>query len=387
MRRVCPSLALGRPVSAPPAPDPVRLLRLRGPVDAYPLEPSDAELAASVGLPVERVVRYDMNTLGGGPLHGVEDAWRTWDPAEAVEYGDLGYRRLRAAIGAAARVPPHRVVPGAGADELIRLVTTSAIGPGDAVVVPTPTFPMFAVEAGLAGGRVVTVERSHPGRRQTVAMLRGAATREAARLVWVCSPNNPTGDATPVDEIRALARGLEAIVVVDQVYLEFADAAGARGVDATPLLEELDNVLVLRSLAKAYGLAGARIGYLIVPDGLAARFDALRLPLAVGRPTEVLALGALQDPGAAARRMAEIMAERARLAGAIDALGCEVLDGVANFVTFRPPDADGLAHALLRQGLVLRVYASGTMAGWLRATARARDENDRLIAALRDLLG
>jgi histidinol-phosphate aminotransferase len=376
-------MAVGAAVSR----DTTRLLRLSGPVAGYPLEPSNEELAAIVGLPVEAIVRYDMNTLGDGPLPAVRAAWRGWDPAAVVEYGDLGYRRLRAAIGAHAGVAPQRVVPGAGADELIRLVTTAAVGPGDAVVLPTPTFPMFAVEAALAGASVVAVPRAHPAQRQPPEQIRAAAEAARARLVWLCSPNNPTGDGMPLSEVVAVADGLEAVVVVDQVYLEFAIAAGRRDLDVLALAERLDNVLVLRSLAKSHGLAGARIGYLVVPEALAERFDALRLPLSVGLATEELAVAALADPAAAAERWAVIMREQSRLADALRGLGCEVLDGAGNFVTFRPPDAAGLADALLRRGLVLRDYEAGLMAGWLRATARGPDENARLIAALEDLLG
>lgn len=363
------------------------LLRHPGPVEAYPLEPSDAELAAAVGLDPDRIVRYDMNTLGGGPLASVRRAWDGWDPAAVVEYGDLGYARLRAAIGSAIGVPPHRVIPGAGADELIRLVTHSVIGPGDAVIVPIPTFPMFAVEAGLAGGDVRAVPRTSLARRWPASAIRAAAEAATARLVWICSPNNPTGDAFPTAELREIAAGLEAIVAVDQVYLEFAAAAGAGDIDAIPLQGDLDNVVVLRSLAKAYGLAGARIGYLVAPEALAERFDALRLPLSVGNATEALALGALADPDEARARHASIMREQRRLAEALRGHGCEVLDGLGNFVTFRPPDAAALAAGLLRRGLVLREFPSGTMAGWLRATARAADENDRLISALDELFG
>ena len=376
-------MAIGRPVSH----DPARLLRLTGPVAGYPLEPSNEELAAIAGLPVEAIVRYDMNTLGDGPLPAVREAWRQWNPAAVVEYGDLGYRRLRAAIGAHVGVATQRVIPGAGADELIRLVTTAVVGPGDAVVVPTPTFPMFAVEATLAGATVVTVPRSHPATRQSAEQIRVAAAEASARLVWLCSPNNPTGDGIPLSDVAAIADGLEAIVVVDQVYLEFAIAAGHRDLDALTLTDRLDNVLVLRSLAKSHGLAGARIGYLIVPAALADRFDALRLPLSVGLATEELAVAALTDAPAAEERWAAIMRERSRLADALLRLGCEVLDGAGNFVTFRPPEAAALADALLRRGLVLRAYDAGIMAGWLRATARGTDENARLIAALDELLG
>ena len=367
--------------------DATRLLRLQGPVSGYPLEPSNEDLAASVGIPAAAIVRYDMNTLGGGPLPAVREAWRAWDPAAAVEYGDLGYRRLRAAIGSHVGVDPGRIVLGAGADELIRLVTINVVGPGDAVVVPTPTFPMFAVEASLAGATVVTVPRAHPAAAQPAGEIRSAAEDSGARLVWICSPNNPTGDAMALDEVAQVADGLEAIVVVDQVYVEFAAAAGRRDLDALPLMDRLDNVLVLRSLAKSHGLAGARIGYLVVPPALAERFDALRLAESVGLPTEELAVAALGDPVAAEARRVAIMRERTRLADALRGLGCEVLDGLGNFVTFRPPDAAALADALLRRGLVLRAYDGGVMAGWLRATARDEDENARLIAALTELLG
>ena len=266
------------------SPDPARLLRLSERIAGYPLEPSNEELADAAGRRVEAIVRYDMNTLGDGPLPAVRDAWRAWDPGTVVEYGDLGYRRLRTAIGADARVAPERVIPGAGADELIRLVTTAVVGPGDAVVVPTPTFPMFAVEASLAGATIVAVPRSHPAVPQTADEIRAAAERAGARLVWLCSPNNPTGDAMPLEEVARVADGLEAIVVVDQVYLEFAAAAGHDDLDALALTERLDNLLVLRSLAKSHGLAGARIGYLVVPSTLAERFDAIRLPLSVCPP-------------------------------------------------------------------------------------------------------
>jgi histidinol-phosphate aminotransferase len=367
--------------------DPLRLLRLPGPIDPYPLELSTEDLAASVGLAAEAIVRYDLNTLGGGPLPAVRRAWSAWDPASVVEYGDLGYRRLRAAIAAAVGVTADRIVPGAGADELIRLITTSVVGSGDRVIIPTPTVPMFAVEARLAGAGIVEIPRTSPAAPQPIPMIREAAERARARLVWVCSPNNPTGDAVPAAALRDLARDLDAIVVVDQVYLEFAEAAGVTGLDAIGLQEDLDNVLVLRSLSKAYGLAGTRIGYLVVPAALAERFDGLRLPLSVGLATETLALGVLADQEEARKRLSEIMVERRRLDETLRRHGCDVLDGLGNFVTFRPPDAEGLARALMGRGLVLRAYADGPMRGWLRATALGPRENARLIAAIDELLG
>ncbi|HEX5396495.1 MAG TPA: histidinol dehydrogenase, partial [Candidatus Limnocylindria bacterium] len=369
------------------AEDPLQLLRRPGPVDAYPAEPSDEELSARAGLPVGEMVRYDMNTIGH-VLPGVEAAAATLDAQRLSEYGDLSYARLRAALSARLGVAPRRIVPGAGADELIRLVTTATLGEGDAVLIPTPTFGMFAVEARLAGARVVELPRERLGERQSPASIRAAATASAARLVWLCTPNNPTGDRYPLDEIRELAAGLPAIVAVDEVYLEFAEAdSGERpnSGSAIRLQDELPNVLVLRSLSKAYGLAGARLGCLVVPEPLAARFDAMRLPLSVAASSEALAIAALEDPRAVATR-ATLVEQRRRLARALEAMGCEVLPSVTNFVTFRPPNAGQLERALFERGLVLRGYPDGPMRGWLRSSALEAQENERLIDALREVM-
>jgi len=379
-----------RAMEAAVADDPIDLLRRPGPVTAYPAEPSDEELAAIAGLPVASIVRADMNTLGGGPLAAVRDAVATFDASRVPEYGDLAYARLRAALGARLGVDPRRVVPGAGADELIRLVTTLAVADGDAVLVPTPTFAMFAVEARLAGARVIELPRERPGCRQPVGEIRAMADRESARLVWLCTPNNPTGDAYSLDETRALADGLGALVCVDEVYLEFGEDStevAPGSTSAINLQDDLPNVLVLRSLAKSHGLAGARVGYLVVPDGLADRLDAVRLPLSIGAPSEALAIAALAADDEARRRRRAVIAARVRLDEALRLLGCETLPSVTNFVAFRPgAGAAEIDAALLARGVAVRRYDSGPMAGWLRATARPEEEGERLLAAMKEVL-
>ena len=373
------------------ADDPVDLLRRPEPVAAYPAEPSDEVLAELGGVGVADVVRADMNTLGGPPLSSISGALVGLDARRVVEYGDLAYDRLRRALGAKLGVPAARIIPGAGADELIRLVTTAVVGAGDAVIIPAPTFAMFAVEAQLAGARSIAVPRTDPGAHQSAASIRKAAQDESARLVWLCSPNNPTGDRYELDEIRAIADGLPALVCVDEVYLEFAeDSIGAEpeSTSAIQLQDELPNVLVLRSLAKSHGLAGARFGYLVLPEGLADRFDAIRLPLSVGSPSEALALAALGGEESARSRRLEVIAARDRLASTLERLGCRVLPSVTNFVAFLPSPRDAAAvdAALLARGIAVRRYESGPMAGWLRATARLELEESRLLAALREVL-
>jgi histidinol-phosphate aminotransferase len=360
-------------------------------VAAYPAEPSDEELADRAGIAVKDVVRADMNTIGGGPMPAAAPALARFDPARISEYGDLGYVSLRAAIAARTGVAPERIIPGAGADELIRLVTTAAVAAGDAVVIPTPTFAMFAVEARIAGARVVEVPRSEPACRQPADEIRAAVERAAARLAWLCTPNNPTGDVYPLDEIRSLADGLAALVCVDEVYLEFAeDSAGAApgSTSAIALQDELPNVLVLRSLSKSHGLAGARTGFLVVPPALAERFDAIRLPLSLASPSEAMALAVLADEDVARDRRRAVMDARERLADELARLGCTVLPSVTNFVAFRSDrhDAARVDEQLLARGVAVRRYDSGPLTGWLRATARLDGEEARLLTAMREVL-
>ena len=189
--------------------------------------------------------------------------------------------------------------------------------------------------------------------------------------------------------MRRLAEGLSALVVVDEVYLEFAEetlGAAPNSLSTQVLQAEMPNVLVLRSLSKAYGMAGARVGYLVVPEPLVERFNAVRLPLSVAAPSEILAIAAIADGETARKRRATVIAERDRLAAALVASGCEVLPSVTNFVAFRPPDAPALADDLQRRGLIVRRYDTGPMVGWLRVTARPAAENDRLLEALEELL-
>ncbi|MGH2427443.1 MAG: pyridoxal phosphate-dependent aminotransferase [Candidatus Limnocylindria bacterium] len=369
------------------ADDPIRLLRHPGPIAPYPAEPSNEDLAAAVGVSPDEIVRMDMNTLGGGPLPAVAAA-TAMPGGDALEYGDLAYARLRSALSALTGVPPKQIIPGAGADELIRLVTMLTAGPGAPVVVPVPTFPMFAVEARLAGAEVVEVPRERADLRQPVERIRAVGEAAGARLVWLCTPNNPTGDAYSLDEVRRLVAGLPALVVVDEVYVEFAEAssgAPSGSLSAAALIDDHPNLLVLRSLSKAYGLAGARVGYLVAGPALAQRLDASRLPLAIGAPSEALALAAVGDPAGARRRHEELVAERGRIATTLSGFGWELLPSVTNFLTFRPPNGPALARALHRRGLIVRLYDSGLLAGWLRVTVRSAAENDRFLAALADL--
>ncbi len=222
--------------------------------------------------------------------------------------------------------------------------------------------------------------------------IRALAEREAARLVWLCTPNNPTGDAYPLDEIRALADGLPALVCVDEVYLEFGEesiGAAPGSTSAIRLQDELPNVLVLRSLSKSHGMAGARVGYLVVADG-AGRAIRRRAPAALGR----LAVGddrPRRPRGRGRGGRAARGRSSARAIGSSATPGRAGLRGAAvghqlGRVPARRSTAADADAALLARGVAVRRYETGPMAGWLRATARLEPEEGRLLDALKEVM-
>lgn len=253
---------------------------------------------------------------------------------------------------------PDRVVVGRGSDELIELLVRALCRPGgDAIVQSSPTFGMYAVSARIHGTRVVDVPQTDDGLtwRVDVAAVREAATREGARVVFVCSPGNPTGSVVPLRDVADLARGLaeDAVVVVDEAYGEFAAQRSA-----VTLLEEHPNLVVLRTLSKAHALAGLRVGLALAHPDLAVALRRVQAPYPVPVPVARQALEALteQARSATVARVAEVLRLRDTVGRAL-----RDLDGVravyaseANFLLVRSDDPDALLERLSGDGIIVR---------------------------------
>ena len=310
----------------------------------YAWSPSSAEVAARHGLRPEQILRFDQNTP---PVPGVPQVPLAESLARLHEDPDGTYAELRAAAAEYCGVEAGQVVPGAGADELILLCARTFLSPGRAAAVEEPTYALYRVATELAGATV----QDEPG---------GAA------LIWVCNPNNPTGELRPVDAVAELARAHpDAAVVVDEAYFEYA------GVTAVPLVEQLPNVVVLRTLSKAFGFASLRVGYAVAAPEVAAELERRRPPASVSRPASRIAAAALREPRL---DVEATVAERERVRAALVAAGHDVPEGHGNFVFVRDPSLGPLLEA---QGLVVRETGGG-----VRITLRRPSENDVLLAAL-----
>ncbi|HZG36442.1 MAG TPA: aminotransferase class I/II-fold pyridoxal phosphate-dependent enzyme [Gaiellaceae bacterium] len=312
---------------------------------AYAWAPTAADVAARHGLRPEQVLRFDQNTP---PLPGVPQVPLGESFARLNEYPEGSYRDLREAAASYCGVTPEQVVVGAGADDLIALCARAYLGPGRRAAWTPPTYVVY---------RLVT-------------LLEGAELTDdptGADLIWVCNPNNPTGELRRQEEIGALAAAHpDAAVVVDEAYHEFA------GVTCVPLLEEHRNLVVLRTLSKAFGFASLRVGYALAAPAVAAELELRRAPASVSGPAAAIAAAALREPRLDVR---PTLAERERVRGALTAAGYEAPPTATNFVWI--PTDEPLGERLETQGLVVRVFAGG-----IRVTLRLPRENDVLLRAL-----
>ncbi len=305
------------------------------------------EVAARRGLRPAEVIRFDANVP---PLPGVPQVPLGESFARLNEYPEGTYRELREAAAAYTGVAPDQVVVGAGADGLIGLAARTFLGPGRRAYVKRPTYPLYAIAGGVEGATL-------------------ADDPAAADLVWVCNPNNPTGELVEPDEIAALARSVpNAAVVVDEAYFEYG------GKSVVPLIAEAPNLIALRTLSKAFGLAALRIGYAIASPELARELNRRRDPAPVAAPAARIGAAALRDPRL---DVEQTVAERERMRESLAAAGYDCPPSFTNFALVRVDDAAGLADRLEAEGLVVRLFSDA-----IRITVRLPAENDRILAAL-----
>ena len=355
----------------------------------YSWEATDEEVAARFGLATESIVRFDLNTSPEPPGFVAALLARGRFETSLSEYPPSDYRRLVAAAAATYAADPAELLVGAGADEILDLAAKAFIRPGGTAVVPVPSYAMYRVLTEQRGARVVAVPR---GAEDAGWPIEVDAVREAARtadVVWLCSPNNPTGLPEPEGAIERLmaamaadaaaARRDPAFVVLDEAYAEFA------GTSLLPLRRDFPNLVVVRTASKAYALAGLRVGFAIAQPETIARIAPYRPPGSVSTISVTTVTEALLDPRAMRANVARVESERDRLAAGLRSAGWRIGPSITNFLLARFADAEtaaATADVLLRRGLVPRTFAAGhPLAASLRVTIRNASENDRLIAA------
>jgi histidinol-phosphate aminotransferase len=333
-------------------------------VDPYRPGPSVDELKATYG--VQDLVKLNWNEGLLGPFPNVRDAV-LGELDRAWMYPEHAYSDFREAVASWLGTRPELIVPGHGIQALITTVAHAFLDPGDAVVVPSPTYGLYAQVSTAAGARVERV----PGRehRHDVEALADAAGRVGARLIWLCDPNNPTGSLVTRSEWEALLTELpeRCAVVVDEAYAEYVRPEHRLRREAD--VEAGRPVIVLRSFSKIFGLAGLRLGYAVVDEALAPFLDVVQEPFNVNRAALAAGRASLRQPELVDERRLENEHARDTLARRLRGLGLETIPSEANFLLVRVDTDDlALAEELVRRGLLIRPGHDFGMPGYIRAT-------------------
>jgi len=295
-------------------------------------------------------------------------------------YPDPTGRKLRELLAKKMNVPAGmEILLGNGSDDLIQIVTFACARPGAAMMFPAPTFVMYSVDAALSGMRALRYEL-----REDFTLDRDAfvarVNAEQPALIFIAYPNNPTGILYPEEDIVAVLRAAQGLVVLDEAYHVFARKS------FMPRLAEFPNLVVMRTVSKL-GLAGIRLGYLVGRPEWIGEFNKVRQAYNVNVLTQAAAIFVLERLDVLEEQAARIRADRAGLGKALAALpGATVYPSEANFFLVRVPDADRAYEALRRQGVLVRNLNGPCLKNCLRITVGTPDENRILLTAMREAL-
>ncbi len=341
------------------------------------------ELAPDIGSRPDVPIYLDWNEsrwpLPEGVLAGMAEAVAGTD---ARPYPDRGYPEVREAIARLADWTPEGVAFGNGGDDMLALIALATTGSGRRALYPSPGFSMYPWAVRLAGGEPSPVSLAEDLSYDVPAFLRRIESEQPS-LIFITNPHNPTGQRLPLDALRELAEAAPGFLLVDEAYHEFS------GQNARPLLDEFQNVILLRTFSKAMAMAGARLGYLLgAPDAI---FNIRRAqpPFPVGVYTCRAASAVMRRRDALLEMTVRITAERESLAGRLAAVpGVSVWSSHTNFLLFRTPmESTVLARRLLDRGVALRDFSRHPLLqGTLRVTVGTPEENVVFLAALADSL-
>jgi histidinol-phosphate aminotransferase len=342
-----------------------------------------SEVAAAAGIAESEVVRFDTNTTAWPPLaweRTVLDAPRL----PANEYPHPSNEPLRSALATHMGVAPEQVVVTSGADEALLLIASVYLGPGRSAIVADPSFSMFRVVTETVGAALIRVPVDPTWNMPLDGVLHALSADRSVGVIWLCSPNNPTGRLLSAEFVSDVIRAApDALVVVDEAYYEIS------GQTLAPLVASAPNAVLVRTFSKGYGLAGARVGYLVADKRVAQTIESIRLPQNMTTFGIAAAMRAFEDQPGLHERVGAIVAERHRLESELQTRGWELVPSAANFVLAQPPQparAADVAAWLQGAGLIVRSYPGHPrLDNWLRLTVRAPEEDNRLLTRLDEL--
>ncbi len=301
-------------------------------------------------------------------------------------YPDPDKSVLRHRLADRTGVPPGRITVGNGSCEILLAAAEAMLEPGAELIYAWPAFSIYPNLAAMSGASAITVPLNDAGEHDLEAMA-GEVTA-ATRLMIVCNPNNPSATALPTaaldDWLADLPRHVA--VVLDEAYVEFSTLQDPD--DSLDLLERHPNLVLLRTFSKVYGLCGLRVGYALGPESFRLAIDRVRQPFSVNALAQLAATEALGHQDEVERRVEQNAIERMHVETELEARGLACTDSQANFswVSLGERDEGQVVDGLAERGVIVRTGGALGGPGWMRVTYGTRQDNDRFLAALDELL-
>jgi histidinol-phosphate aminotransferase len=343
----------------------------------YSASTSPDTLAGRVNVPLEDIVKMNANENPYGCSPRVLQALASAPNLNI--YPDDGQRELRQRLAGYAGAPADCIVAGHGSNSLIDLIVRLFVGPGDEVINCVPTFDIYRFSTEICGGTVVNVYRDD-NFAVNVKAVKSVITKNT-KLIFLATPNNPTGNAIPQrDLLEIIGTGLP--VVVDEAYYEFS------GETVMPFRNDCKNLMVLRSFSKWAGLAGLRIGYGVFPPPIAARLMAIKIPHNVSIAAEIAIRESLNDLAYLQDRVNLIIGERSRLFGELQKFDwLKPYSSQANFiyVAVLKSSASDLYLKLQRKGILVRYFDRPLLKNSIRISVGKPEHTDVLVKALKEV--
>jgi histidinol-phosphate aminotransferase len=291
-------------------------------------------------------------------------------------YPDPEAKELKRALSRQLRVPVSSILIGNGSDELIYYLITASGGP---VLFPVPTFVMYGIIATALGENAIEIPLDTDfdiDIDKTLKVMR----KERPKLIFLSSPNNPTGNCFSTEKMLKIIETAKGMVVVDEAYQSFASSRGM-----LPMLGDYDNLLIMRTLSKV-GLAALRIGFLVGSTDIIAEVNKVRLPFNLNSFSQAMATEALGYKQQMRSYIKDIVAERTRLMKGLEKLeGAEPYPSEANFILFKVKDPQRVHAGLLKSGVLVR-NMDGVVSGCLRVTVGTEKENEAFLKAIKSVM-
>lgn len=340
-----------------------------------------SETARELGLDPAKIVKLASNENSLGPSPKAIKAMQE-TAAGMYIYPDGASFELRNKIAAKHGVDFCQTAVGNGSSELIELLCHACLGPGIELVAAQYSFAMYAIMCKLFNAQYVAVPNKEDWSHDLQGML--AAITPQTRLVFITNPTNPIGTMVNQAEMDAFMAAVppHVIVAFDEAYIEFA----GEQIDSIKYVRQGYNVVSLRTFSKAYGLAGARVGYAVTTPAIADLLNKARSPFNVNLMAQVAALAALDDTEHISRSVEMVKTGREQYYAAFAAWGISYIPSHGNFILVRVGDGKAVYDAMLARGVILRPMGGYGLPEYVRITVGNAKENERCIEALREVL-